>query len=117
VIAFPGTRPIVEALSPRSGNEDSETMKLATIILTAALTASSSFALAQSGAGAGGSAGAGSTGTVGSTAGSSTSGSNTSGMSNGAGSYAAGQNSTQNPSGNSYINPPAGTAPGPAGRR
>jgi hypothetical protein len=110
--------PLVQA------NEDSEPMKLATIariILTAALAASSPLAFAQgSGGGAGSSAGASaaggasSSGTVGSSAGSS----NTSGVSNEAGSAAAGRNSMQNPSGNSYINPPAGAPPATgAGRR
>jgi hypothetical protein len=100
-------------------------MKLATIILAATLAASGSFAFAQGGAGGGTAGGPSSSGTVGSSAGSSSTGgtsgstaggSNTGGVSNGAGSFSAGQNSIQNPSGNSYINPPAGTAPG-AGRR
>jgi hypothetical protein len=86
-------------------------MKLATIILAAALAAAGPFAFAQSGASGSspGSTAAGApatSGTVGSSAGGSTTGA--------AGSIAAGRNSAQNPSGNSYIVPPPG-APSSAG--
>jgi hypothetical protein len=104
-------------------------MKLATLGLTAALVLTSSLALAQSGTGAGtsstGGAAAGGSTSGGSTTGSGTTGMNGSttgstangGLGNDAGSAAAGANSAVNPSGNSYLNPPPGTAPPNAGVR
>jgi hypothetical protein len=101
-------------------------MKPAMIALAAALVVAGPFAFAQSGGGSSGAGGpAASTGatgsatsesTPGSAAGSSTIGTgtgNTGGVSNDAGSLSAGRNSAQNPSGNSYINPPPGTAANP----
>jgi hypothetical protein len=87
-------------------------MKLATIILAVALAAAGPFAFAQSGASGSspGSTAAGApatSGTVGSSAGGSTT--------SAAGSIAAGRNSAQNPSGNSYIVPPPGAPSGAGG--
>jgi hypothetical protein len=108
-------------------------MRLATIGLATALALTSTFALAQGGAG--GSAGGGSTaggstatgGATGSAAGTTglgttspstgtTTGSAPNSLGNNAGSAAAGANSTLNPSGNSYINTsPSGSTLGPNG--
>jgi hypothetical protein len=95
-------------------------MKLATLGLTTALVLSNAFAFAQSGTGSTGGAAAGgstssgaTTGVSGSTTGSATNG----GLGNNAGSAAAGANSAVNPSGNSYLNPPPGTAAPNAGTR
>jgi hypothetical protein len=103
-------------------------MKLATLGLVTALAFTSSYALAQSGAGsAGGSSATGSAATSGATTGSPATGTTTgnamgnpgAGMSNSAGSAAAGANSGRNPSGNTLINPsPSGSTltPTPGGR-
>jgi hypothetical protein len=112
----------ISALFPDSkSKQGNNIMKPAMIVLAAALVVAGPSAFAQSGGGSagGGSAGgpAASTVTTGSTtggsAGSSTTGTGTGGINNGAGSISAGRNSAQNPSGNSYINPPPGTATNP----
>jgi hypothetical protein len=119
----------VRALFPDSkSKQGNDIMKPAMIVLAAALVVAGPFVFAQSSGGSagGGSSGAGgpaaSTGaagsttsgsTTGGTAGSGTTGTGIGGINNGAGSISAGRNSAQNPSGNSYINPPPGTATNP----
>jgi hypothetical protein len=105
-------------LSPVKQKETA--MKLATLGLTTALVLTNSLAFAQSGTGSTGGAAAGgstSSGSTTGTSGSTTGGTASGGLGGNAGSAAAGANSAVNPSGNSYLNPPPGTAAPNAGVR
>lgn len=112
----------VERLSPIDNRQWESSMKVTTIGLATALMLSSAAAFAQGAGGASGSAGSAASSGVSGTGTSTSPGVNTgtgtttgmgnNGVSNQAGSAAAGANSAQNPSGNTYLN---NTVPGMSG--